>query len=130
MQFLIGLIAKSPLGMQALVSAAGVLLIACSGLGAAVWIQSARLDAAKTKLEACGNLLTAQNQAIDAWKAKGDEQAQRVKDAIAQGEQVQANTAELVRAITKAVIPKDCQAAIKWGATQALEINGHWEAAR
>jgi hypothetical protein len=127
MQFLIGLITRSPWGLQAVISLAGALLIVCLGLGATVAVQSARLDAAKAKQEIIGNQLAEQNRAIDTWKTEAEDQKQRVEAATAQGEQVRTITIGRVRTITVAKIPTECPAAIRWGAQHALEFSELWE---
>lgn len=127
MQFLIGLITRSPWGLQALISMVAGLLLTCTGLGSIVAIQSARLDAAKGRQETLSNDLATQNRAVEQLKAETEDQKQRVAAATAQGAQVRTVTIERVRTITVAAIPSTCPAAIKWGAQHALEFNQHWE---
>jgi len=126
MSFLVNLITRSPWGLQALLYAAAVLLIACIGLGVTVEIQGAKLDAAKARQAALGDKITAQNQAITAWKAEADKQTQRVHETARKAEKVRAITALRVRTISVAAIPTACPDAVTWGAEHALEFNKRW----
>ncbi len=127
MSFLANLITRSPWGLQALLYAAAALLIACIGLGITVEIQSARLDAAKARQAALGDKIVAQNQAITAWKAEADKQAQRVQEAARKAEKVRTVTAMRIRTVSVAAIPTACPDAVTWGAEHALEFNKRWE---
>jgi len=127
MQFLAGLITRSPWGLQALIYVTAALLIICIGLGVTVEIQSARLDAAKARQDVLGDKLATQNRAVTIWKAEADKQAQRVKEAAKKAERVRTVTVERVRTVTVAAIPPACPDAVKWGAEHALEFNKRWE---
>lgn len=127
MQFLVGLIIRSPWGLQTLIYVAGGLLIICIGLGVTVEIQSTRLDAAKARETALGDKLATQNRAVATWKAEADKQAERAREAARKAEKVRTVTVERVRTITVATIPPACPDAVKWGAEHALEFNNRWE---
>jgi len=127
MDFLVNLITRSPWGLQALLYAAAVLLIACIGLGVTVEIQDSKLDAAKAQQAALGDRIATQNQAITAWKAEADKQTQRVNEAARTAEKVRTVTALRVRTVSVAAIPTACPDAVKWGAEHALEFNKRWE---
>jgi len=127
MSFLVNLIIRSPWGLQALLCAAAVLLIACIGLGVTVEILGVRLDAAQARQAALADRIATQNQAITAWKAEADKQAQRVREAARKAEKVRTVTALRVRTISVAAIPTACPDAVTWGAKHALEFNKRWE---
>jgi len=126
MSFIVNLITRSPWGLQAVLYATAVLLIACIGLGVTVEIQSAKLDAAKARQAALGDKITVQNQAVAAWKAEADKQTQRVHEAARKAEKVRTVTALRVRTISVASIPTACPDAVTWGAEHALEFNKRW----
>jgi len=126
MSFLVNLITRSPWGLQAVLYTAAALLIACIGLGVTVKIQSTRLEAAKAQQAALGDRIATQNQAITAWKAEADKQAQRIHETARKAEKVRTVTALRVRTISVAAIPTECPDAVTWGAEHALEFNKRW----
>lgn len=124
---LLGIIGRSPWGMQALLYVSIGLLVTCIGLGVTVEIQSSRLEAAAARQEALGDKLAAQNRAVGVWKSEADLQKNRAKAAAVQAEKVRVITVEKVREVATAQIPFECNEAVKWGALQAQEFNKRWE---
>lgn len=122
-------------GGRVLLYISAALLIACIGLGVAVEIQGSRLTVSRAdvkRLEAekgtLAEKILAQNLAVLDWKAKAEEQAQRVKAAQAQAEKVRTITIERVREVTVATIPPACPDAVRWAAEWGIAFNKRWEA--
>lgn len=127
MSVLIGMVTRSPIGIQVLLYAVAVLLSLCIGLFAVVEVQSARLDAAKARQESLGDKLATQNRAVTKWKAEADDQAARARAAAVKAEKVRIITVDRVHTVTVATIPPACPDAVKWGAEHAQEFNRRWE---
>lgn len=122
-------------GGRVLLYISAALLIVCIGLGVAVEIQDMRLLASKAdvkRLEAekanMAEKILDQNLAVLDWKAKAEEQAQRVKASQAQAEKVRTITIERVREVTVATIPAACPDAVRWAAEWGIAFNRRWEA--
>lgn len=111
------------------------LLAACVALGVTVTIQSFALTAAAAeakRLEAekasLGDKIAAQNRAVAALKAAGEEQERRIRAAAASAARVRTITVERVREVAAAPVPTVCPDAVSWAADRAVEFNHRWEA--
>lgn len=124
---LIGIIGKSPWGMQALLYTTIGLLATSIGLGVVVKIQSAELTAAKAQKMALGDKIDEQNRAVATWKGAAQIQAHRAMEAAERAEAVRRRTTERIRFVTMAKIPVACPAAVQWGAQWAVQFSKRWE---
>lgn len=110
------------------------LLAGCIVLGVTVEIQSSRLTASKANVKrleaekvAFAEKILAQNTAVRVWQAEAERQAERARTAQAQAERVRTITVERVREVTAAPVPTDCNQAVRWAASHAVEFNKRWE---
>lgn len=114
-----------------LVSLAAAILTAAVLL----FVEHARLNEAKAKLESCRTQyavaavsIAAQNKAVQDLQAKADEAAARVKAAELQAATIAGKAQAVVIKYKTVQVPADCQGAAQWQAVEGKAIAGKWGA--
>lgn len=100
-----------------------------------LFVEHARLNEAKAKLESCRTQyavaavsIAAQNKAVQDLQAKADEAAARVKAAELQAAATAAKAEAIAAKYKAARVPTDCQGAAQWQAVEGKAIANKWGA--
>ncbi|HET7588072.1 MAG TPA: hypothetical protein VFL45_08340 [Gammaproteobacteria bacterium] len=113
----------------------GLLIVAAviGGLGWSLWLTRSDLQAANQKIaslkaerDTAVAALNKQNEAIDLLRQAKASQAEALAEAADRAQQVKVVYRDRVKTIEKAVVPKECKAAVDWARDQALDLSESW----